>query len=163
MAIGRRIHTFRQLSPAARRIAVASVPAYVWIGASLRLFGLARTARRTVKPRRRWRGKGAVSGDAGLIGEVIRRMGGVLPWHPRCLERSLVLNHLLRRRGHDARLRIGVRKRQPGSLPTDAGIDSAIEAHAWVEVDGRVVGDRPGVGAEFEVFEDLDAAWSASR
>ena len=43
-----------------------------------------------------------------------------------CLQRSLVLRTMLARRGHDARVRIGVRR---------AGAE--LEAHAWVECDGQ--------------------------
>lgn len=47
-----------------------------------------------------------------------------------CLQRSAACAYLLRRRGCPAQLVLGVR-----TLP--------FEAHAWVEVDGRVVNDRP--------------------
>ena len=48
-----------------------------------------------------------------------------LPFQPNCLEQSLALWWLLRRRGIPADLRIGVRK------------DAAnFEAHAWVEAGG---------------------------
>jgi hypothetical protein len=49
----------------------------------------------------------------------------------RCLHRSLLLHHWLRCEGLPSRLRIGVRK-----------IDGALNAHAWVELGGRVVNDR---------------------
>jgi hypothetical protein len=61
---------------------------------------------------------------------------------PNCLERSLLLWWLLRRRGVAAVVRIGVRK--------DA---SLLQAHAWIEVDGQVVADRTDVGAHFTPFE----------
>ena len=48
----------------------------------------------------------------------------------RCLERALVLRAMLVRRGHQATLRIGVRR--PGT---------GLEAHAWVEWDGVAVVD----------------------
>lgn len=46
-----------------------------------------------------------------------------------CLTQALAAKVLLRRRGHAAKLRIGVAK----------GVVANFEAHAWVEVDGRVV------------------------
>jgi hypothetical protein len=58
------------------------------------------------------------------------------PTRSACLAQTLVLWALLRRRGIDAELRIGVAK-------TAARLD----AHAWVEVRGRAVsgdGDVPG-------------------
>ena len=55
-----------------------------------------------------------------------------------CLPQALAAETLLVRSGHTADLRIGVRKTGPDS----------IEAHAWVEVDGKVVvGELPtGLG-----------------
>jgi hypothetical protein len=49
-----------------------------------------------------------------------------------CLHRSLTLWWLLNRRGFDARLQFGTRRR-----------NGAFEAHAWVEHDGIVVGEDP--------------------
>ncbi len=60
-------------------------------------------------------------------------------WLPgNCLSRSLALLLLLRRGGHAAQLRLGV------SL---AG--GAFAAHAWVELDGRVLNDRPDVSTRY--------------
>ncbi len=44
-----------------------------------------------------------------------------------CLTRALALQAMLRRRGYPAALRIGVAKPR----------DQALEAHAWVELDGQ--------------------------
>lgn len=52
------------------------------------------------------------------------------PYRGNCLKKSLVLWWLLRRQGLPAQLRIGVRKQ--------AG---AIDGHAWVEVDDRLLLD----------------------
>jgi hypothetical protein len=49
---------------------------------------------------------------------------------PLCLQRSAAICCLLRRYGHPALMVIGVRQ-----IP--------FRAHAWVELDGRVVSDRP--------------------
>lgn len=65
--------------------------------------------------------------------------------HATCLERSLVLWWLLRRRGIGANIQIGVRK------------DSdQIEAHAWVELDGVVINDYPDIGATFAPLPTTD-------
>jgi hypothetical protein len=65
-----------------------------------------------------------------------------------CLQRSLLLWWLLRRRGIDSQLRIGVRR-----------TPNRFEAHAWLEVDGRVVNDNPKVISRFAVFaEDIIGA-----
>lgn len=56
----------------------------------------------------------------------------------RCLARALTVRHLLARRGVVARLRLGVR-RSAGSL----------DAHAWVELEGRPLGEPPEVTGRF--------------
>jgi Transglutaminase-like superfamily len=62
--------------------------------------------------------------------------------HTNCLERSLVLWWLLRRRGIEAVLRIGVRK------------DShRFEAHAWVELDSEVLNGTSEEHRHFVPFE----------
>jgi hypothetical protein len=58
-----------------------------------------------------------------------------------CLEQSLALWWLLRREGVASEVRVGVRK---GS--------GRLEAHAWVEVGGRVLNDRSDVGDAFAPF-----------
>lgn len=67
-----------------------------------------------------------------------------------CLERSLLLWYLLRRQGVAAELRIGVRK---------AG--SALQAHAWIEVDAQVLGDMADDGMHFTPFEQAIAPATA--
>lgn len=62
-----------------------------------------------------------------------------------CLEQSLVLWLLLRRRGVPATLRFGGRKHE-----------AQFEAHAWVEWQGTVLNDD-GVYLEFTPFEGLEA------
>lgn len=57
-----------------------------------------------------------------------------------CLQRSATAVCLLRLRGVDARLAIGVQK-----IP--------FYAHAWAEVDGRVVNDHPEVQRKYIVLE----------
>lgn len=59
-----------------------------------------------------------------------------------CLQRSVVATWLLRRHGVRAELVIGYRP-----VP--------FESHAWVEVDGQVVNDRPQYKKFFAVLERL--------
>ena len=61
-----------------------------------------------------------------------------------CLTRSLLLGWLLRRRGVQSELRIGVRFTQ-----------GALDAHAWVECEGVPVNDRPDVSMQIASFGDL--------
>ncbi len=57
-----------------------------------------------------------------------------------CLQRSAATTCLLKRRGIPAQLVIGVQH-----LP--------FKAHAWVEVDGRVVNDKPYVAQMYAVLD----------
>jgi hypothetical protein len=65
-----------------------------------------------------------------------------LPYHPTCLRRSLTLWWLLRRRGIDGELRIGVRK-----------VGDRLEAHAWVQYQGVVLNDREDVNGAYTPFD----------
>jgi len=55
-----------------------------------------------------------------------------------CFHRSLALHAWLRRSGVPSQIKIGVRKS-----------GSSLAAHAWIEVDGQVVGEAPGAAAPF--------------
>ena len=65
-----------------------------------------------------------------------------------CLQRSSVTTWMLRRRGVAAELVIGYRP-----VPVDS--------HAWVEVDGQVVNDRPQYQKFFRVLVECSALASA--
>lgn len=62
---------------------------------------------------------------------------------PNCLQRSLVLWLLMRRRGFEPDLRIGVAP--PSS-------EEGVRFHAWLELDGSVINDRPTIAREFLPF-----------
>lgn len=62
----------------------------------------------------------------------------------RCLHRSLLLQRWLCHDGFQSELRIGVRREQ-----------HALQAHAWVELDGQVVNDSPASVAEFAPLQGL--------
>lgn len=65
--------------------------------------------------------------EAKRVGRVVRRVAGLLPWHPVCLPQALAARAMLRRRGIRPELHLGI-----------AGV-SPLAAHAWVSVDGAVV------------------------
>ena len=67
------------------------------------------------------------------LGRAVGRVLGRGPFRTRCLLSSLVLFRLLREQGAQPELVIGLPPRPESH-----------EAHAWVEVDGRVVGPPPG-------------------
>jgi hypothetical protein len=90
-------------------------------------------------------GAGASTGEPTLsaaeleaaVGRAARALDRALrrgPLRPGCLVRSLALAELLARRGvPDGLIRLGVRR---------AG-GRVLDAHAWVELGGRVIGDDP--------------------
>ena len=59
-----------------------------------------------------------------------------------CLPRTIVLWSLLRRRGIDADVRIGVR----------CGNEDEFQAHAWLEWNGEVLNDAADVGSQYLPF-----------
>ncbi|MGB3761130.1 MAG: lasso peptide biosynthesis B2 protein [Rivularia sp. (in: cyanobacteria)] len=63
-----------------------------------------------------------------------------------CLRKSLALWFLLRRQGIPTELQIGTRFHE-----------AEFQAHAWVEYQGYVVGDRPQVKQHFASFENLNS------
>jgi len=76
----------------------------------------------------------------GRLSRAVERTLRVAPDDPTCLVRSLVLFRLLREQGDGAELVIG--------LPEQA---TSHEAHAWVELDRRVVGPPPGRAGHSEM------------
>jgi hypothetical protein len=77
--------------------------------------------------------------------ESLARLVGVAarlaPGRPSCLVRALVLRSLLRRAGAAAVLRIGVR--------LECG---RLDAHAWVECNGRAIGEAAEVATRYAPF-----------
>jgi transglutaminase superfamily protein len=79
------------------------------------------------------------------VADVVWALDEACVWYVKraaCLQRSAVAAWLLRRHGYDAALVIGYR-----TLP--------FESHAWVEIDGRVVNDRPQYQKVFRVLDRI--------
>ena len=135
-----RFSKFRALSWPERRVLVQAALLLPLVWAALRVFGLARVHARlgaTEAPN-----SPSPAADPARIGTLVNAAAG-LPLVPAtCLTRSLLLDWLLRRRGVPSELRIGVRRE-----------GSALDAHAWVECEGRPVNDAPDVGARFAAFD----------
>ena len=53
-----------------------------------------------------------------------------VPWRTVCFQQGLSVQHMLRRRGFDARLHYGART---------SDVPARLEAHVWVAVDGLAV------------------------
>jgi hypothetical protein len=79
----------------------------------------------------------------GEADRILQAVACACMWYPKkvlCLQRSAVITTLLRRCGIPTEMVIGAQR-----LP--------LRAHAWVEVDGRVVNDRPEVQSDYVVME----------
>ena len=63
-----------------------------------------------------------------------------------CLERSLVLEAMLRAQGQTAKQRFGVRR-----------TDGEIQAHAWVETDVGAIGERPDALGSFAPLDGVNS------
>ncbi len=102
------------------------------IAACLRLFGYVRT-RRWLERRSIARHPRAATPDDFDSARALARLAAIAgrhgPIHVTCLRQSLLVYWLLRRRGLAPELRIGVRKQ-----------DAAVDAHAWVELEGHALG-----------------------
>jgi hypothetical protein len=83
--------------------------------------------------------------DAALAAETARRVSTAAAFYPRrarCLEQSLALCLLLRRRGVAAEMRLGAQPRP-------------FYAHAWVEVDGVPVAEQADLPLNLTMFPSL--------
>lgn len=81
-------------------------------------------------------------GSAQTIAHAESAAARNLPFHSTCLERSMVLQWLLRSRGIPAELRVGAQKQA-----------ERFEAHAWVECEGVVLSDADEVHVHFVPFD----------
>ena len=78
-----------------------------------------------------------------VIGRICSAVDTACIWYWKevlCLERSAVTTCLLRQHGVAAKLVIGAQQKP-------------FRAHAWVEVDGRVVNDKPYVPEMYRVLD----------
>ncbi len=81
------------------------------------------------------------------VAVAVHRAARYGPFRPRCLTRSIALQRLLVRQGLLADIRVGVRRTSGGLV-----------AHAWVELDGHVVGDEAEHVRRYAQLADFRAA-----
>lgn len=85
--------------------------------------------------------------EAVRLARSVRRAADHGVFRPRCLVRSVAIQRLFQAHGIDGSvIRIGVRNRE-----------GRFEAHAWVELDGRVLGDDDSVRS-FTRLLDMQAS-----
>jgi hypothetical protein len=147
-----RFRRFRRLSGFERAVvleAVITLPV-VWLAVRLLGFRICRAA--FEEPARAARNSRFLETDTLNIAKRIARLEVVtaanLFFRTSCLEQSLVLCRLLKRRGMNAGLRIGARKEA-----------DRFEAHAWVEMAGNVVDG--GGGTEHLHFRPFERSESS--
>jgi hypothetical protein len=75
---------------------------------------------------------------------AVRQAEAAMPFRMTCLRRSLALQALCRRQGVATTLQIGVRKQA-----------NLLEAHAWVEHQGVIVGSSPEHCRQFECLRSV--------
>jgi len=129
---------FRRLSPAERRVAIEAAFLLIRVPITLRLRGYAALRDRI----ERAAGTRPAGAGAARIAQLLQGVARRLPYQTTCLEQSVALHWMLRRRGIAAELCIGARKQE-----------DAFEAHAWVECAGDVLNDDPGVRQRYAVFD----------
>lgn len=89
------------------------------------------------------RSTAAADPPSDLVDRVCKAVNWACVWYPkrvRCLQRSMTITWMLRRRGKPAAMVMGNQK-------------APFKAHAWTEVDGTPVNERRNVQAIYEVWE----------
>src|SRR4051794_25392839 len=135
-----KLDRLRSLTPAQRNVLAASVVVLPLVRLSLRVRGFRATTQLLAAMSPRSAAEAALL-PARQAADAVA-IAAHLPLGARCLERSLVLWFLLRRRGIDAQLVLGAGKPTVGALP----------AHAWVEVSGVPVNDAADIRERFGSF-----------
>jgi hypothetical protein len=139
---------FLRLSSPERRAFLSAFCAVAGISLGLRLAGFRRMhsmllrSLRDALPASPQPQQASSSSEARLLARMVAAAArqGVVPG--KCLEQSLSLWWLLRRRGIPAQLRIGVRKAQ-----------EQFEGHAWIELSGEVLNDSLELYQDYAAFQ----------
>lgn len=86
--------------------------------------------------------------DTEIVSEIIRSVAFASRYVPcaSCLTQALAARKLLRRYGQNADLKIGVAK-----------VNGNFEAHAWLEMDGRIVLGKQSGHSRYAVLGTSDA------
>jgi len=146
--IARKFRTFRQLDPGLRPLVLEAIVLPLLIRVGFSVLGIPKAPQLLA----RWAGAKAAKAPerpvdlivaATRAQRIVKRSLGI---EGTCLVRSLALQAMLRRRGVETSLRIGVRK-----------VETALEGHAWLEHDGRPINEVPEVVSTYVLFEGADA------
>lgn len=142
----KQLQRYRALDSEARKTFHHAALLLPVVKASLRLRGFKKTRESLEKRQSRGSAEPSETGaslEAVLgISRMVRAAARYGFVRATCLEESLTLWHLLRKQGHGAKLRIGVRKRA-----------QKFEAHAWVEHDGTALNQAEQMHRHYAAFE----------
>jgi hypothetical protein len=141
----RRLRKFLELSSDDRLLLLKLWPLLTIAAALLRVLGFPQSLRllsrlSPTSPAQDAVPEGAMS-YALRLSRLTRIAGRHVPPNGSCLQQSLLVWWVLRRKGMPAELRIGVQTQE------------GFAAHAWVEVGGQPVNDAPDVAEHFAPFE----------
>jgi hypothetical protein len=144
--MARRIRGWLALSGSQRASLVAMMIALPSIAVALRLFDYQSTRqwleRHSLRAGSRSAGAGdfAAAQDLANLASIAGRHGAI---KATCLRQSLLVYWLLRRRGLNPDIKLGVRKH-----------DGIFDAHAWVELDGVALAQSDPVHQPFEFKQE---------
>lgn len=79
----------------------------------------------------------------GLAVDRVARFGLV---RPTCLVRAMALERMIEKAGGGATVRVGIRH-----------VEAGFGAHAWIELNGRIIGDQPAFVKQFTPLVDITA------
>lgn len=135
-----------RMSPAVAPAVPSPLVCGLWLAlvrTAVKVLGFGRSVRAT----RRWSERAPLLNEppAGVVARTARAVamaGAFFPGRAICLEQSLTLYLLLRRRGIPVELRIGV---QPYPF----------HAHAWVEFEGEPVNEEAEVVRQFVLLPEI--------
>jgi len=140
----RRVLRLLTLPRAERRLVLRAVAIYARVWWRLWQHGLAGAQGLQITPSQIDRGSTPPAVPARRAARLVA--GALRPFGANCLGESLTLVVLLQRLAYPASLRIGARRAAAG-----------LEAHAWVELDGMPLNDRPDIAADYAPFERAEA------
>ncbi|WP_176722219.1 lasso peptide biosynthesis B2 protein [Candidatus Thiosymbion oneisti] len=141
----RRWRGFTSLEPGDRLLFLMLWGQLVMISVLLRLLTLRRTRQLLMYLTPKKPGYPTGLDQAMAYAQRIRKLAWIasrhLPFDAYCLRQSVLIWWFLRRRGLAAELRIGVNNQE------------AFLAHAWVELEGRLVNESPDVTERYRPFD----------
>ena len=151
----RKLRSLGQRDPVARKLFVQAFFLFPWVALGLKLFGFRHT-QKAMEGLFPLAAKRLESNEChAVISTTARQVSGTAhycqPWS-NCLKKSLVLWGLLRQKGIDSELCIGVRRET-----------APFEAHAWLECQGYILNEMPEVHQHFAVFDQSIRADQLSK